>query len=287
MISGLGVGILSWRAHETLRRTLESYRARGLADLTEERAVFFNEISDADRALAAEFGFEARGDRRNLGLLEGTGALAESLRSDCLLLLQNDCPLCVSREETERYLSAAVQLLEDGRADIVRCRHRWNVGEGFSDIGNYLKYWKPEGAGRGLGARTLRGGLRPFKAHRMIGRSPYVLRRPDLRHPGLVRREGDFYIVDSSVINFTDQPFLIRKSFFMKLLDYAKTHPSHRTLNGFQVVEICLNCSWWRRQHFRIAVGEGCFTHNRFDDSFRHNHIAFNGEIVNSGGCSC
>lgn len=287
MISGLGVGILSWRAHETLRKTLESYKARGLDGMATERAIFFNEISDTDRDIAAEYGFETRGDLRNLGLLEGTAALAESMRSEYLLLLQNDCPLCVSNEETVRYLSGAVRMLADGRADIVRCRHRWNVGQGFSDIHKYLKFWRPESAGYGVGSRTVLGWLRPFMARRMIGRSPYVLQCPDLRHPKFIRREGDFFIVDSSAINFTDQPFLIRKSFFLELLAYAKAHPSHRTLNGFQVVEICLNCSWWRRQHFRIAVGEGCFTHNRFDDSFRQNHIAFNGEIVNSGGCSC
>lgn len=282
MISGLGVGILSWRAHETLRKTLESYRDRGLVGLTEERAVFFNEISDADRAIAAEFDYEARGDDRNLGLLEGTVALVESMRSDYLLLLQNDCPLCVSREEVEQYLLAAVQMIESGRAEVVRCRHRWNIGQGFSDIFKYLKYWRPESAGYGVSSRTVLGWLRPFKAYRMIGRSPYVLQRPDLRHSGLIRREGNFFIVDSSVINFTDQPFLIRKSFFLKLLAYAKAHPSSRTLNGFQVVEMCLNCAWWRHQHFRIAVGEGCFTHNRFDDSFRPDHVAFNTMIASS-----
>lgn len=279
-LSKIGLGILSWRAHETLTKTLTSYASGGLPAAIGLRKIFFNEISEADRELAARFGYIAEGSSRNLGLLEGTAALAESLDAEYLLLLQNDCPLCIPEAEMVDYLTKGVSLLEKGKADIVRCRHRWNVGEGFGDIANYLKYWNPSPESVGLGALRLKGWLRPFKAIRMIGRSPYVLENPELRHPRYIRREDDFLIVDSAVINFTDQPFLIRKPLFHKLLDYARKHPSSRTLNGYQVVEICLNCAWWRQQHFKIAVGTGCFTHNRFDDSFRLGHAAFNQGIV-------
>ena len=95
-----------------------------------------------------------------------------------------------------------------------------------------------------------------------------------------ISRDGDFLIVDSQVINFTDQPFMIRKELLLELCGYASTHRKKRTLNGFQVLELNLNCRWWRKHHFRVAVGEGCFTHNRFDDSFRSDHAAFNAAIA-------
>ena len=55
----------------------------------------------------------------------------------------------------------------------------------------------------------------------------------------------------------------------LELLDWAKAHPKRRTLNGFQVLEINLNSPWWRAQHFKVAVGEGLFTHARLDGGFR------------------
>ena len=55
----LSIGLLSWRAHETLRKTLKSYRRANLFACADDFKIFFNEISDEDRAIAAEFGVEA------------------------------------------------------------------------------------------------------------------------------------------------------------------------------------------------------------------------------------
>ena len=66
MIEGLSIGLLSWKAHETLRRTLESYARARLAANAAEFKVFFNEISDDDRALAAEFGVDSCGSENQV-----------------------------------------------------------------------------------------------------------------------------------------------------------------------------------------------------------------------------
>lgn len=269
------IGILSWKAHETIRKTLRTYEATHLRSVFDEAVIHFNSRTPEDDAIAHAFGWTPAGDERNLGLLEGTAQLAREMSGDILLMLQNDCPVCVPEEEAATYLREAKELILSGKADIVRCRHRWNVGQGFSDCANYLKYYR-----RG-GKKTLKGILRPFKARRMIGRSPYVEPNPETLFPNDIRKEGNFLIVDSAVINFTDQPFMIRKDLLLELARYAKEHPKKRTLNGFQVLELNLNCRWWRNQHYRIAVGQGCFTHNRFDDSFRTDHAAFNAEITN------
>ena len=269
------IGVLSWKAHETLTKTLNSYASTGIKDVFDEAVIYFNSRSSSDDEIAGKFGWRAAGDDRNLGLLGGTAQLAKEMSGDILLMLQNDCPVCVDGEAAGSYLKKAINLIKSGKADIVRCRHRWNAGQGFSDSLNYLKCYQNGGK------KTFYGLLRPFKAKRMIGRSPYVESHPEKIFPRYIKREGDFLIVDSEVINFTDQPFLIRKSLLLELCDYAVKHPKKRKLNDFQVLELNLNCRWWRKQHFRIAIGEGCFTHNRFDDSFRTDHFAFNKEILN------
>ena len=109
----LSIGLLSWRAHKTLRKTLDSYRASDLMGCADEFKVFFNEISEEDRALAAEYGVEAAGSPENLGIWGGMDGAAAALKGDYILLLQNDCPVVSSPEETRRWLRDGVKLLDN------------------------------------------------------------------------------------------------------------------------------------------------------------------------------
>ena len=261
--AALSVGVLSYRAPETLARTMESYREGGLAECADECCVFFNAMTQTDEEQCARYGWRCAGSPDNLGLLGGMDALARTLTGDYLLMLQNDCPLVADAPFTRRYLAEATALIASGQADIVRCRSRAHPGQGFADGKKFARYygsgWRP----------ALRRLLRPLKARRVIGRAPYAIADAERRFPAYIERKGDFLIVDSSVINFTDQPFLISRPLMLRLLDWAKAHPKKRTLNGFQVMEINLNSRWWRAQHFKIAVGEGIFTHARLDGGFR------------------
>lgn len=290
MIDDLSISVLSWKAPETIRNTLASYRESGLFGLTDDFTVFFNERTSQDDRLAAEFGVSAAGSSENLGIWGGMLKMEALMRHDYLLLLQNDNPVCVSTEEAERWLKEGVSLLKDGKADLVRMRHRFLVGEGFSDVDKYLKLYPCHDADVRFCLRELTAEdrtdtvvrrylrmVRPFKALRMIGRAPYVERRPETLFPRQIRREGDFFIVDSSVINFTEQPFLISRSRLREMFELAAARRCRKTVNGFPVMEVALNSSCWRRRHYRIAICDtGVFTHARVDDSWRETHAAFN-----------
>ena len=260
----LSIGVLSYHAHETLARTLASYDDGALIANAEEACLFFNEQTEADvRFAQGHLGWRYAGSPTNLGLLGGMDALARTMTGSYLLMLQNDCPLVADAASTRCFLTAAIDLLASGQADIVRCRSRTLPGQGFADAKKFARYygagWRP----------TLRRLLRPGKARRMIGRAPYAIPDAEQRFPTYIKRRDSFLVVDSAVINFTDQPFLISRQLMLDLLDWAKSHPKKRTLNGFQVLEINLNSSWWRDRHFKIAVGEGLFTHARLDGGFR------------------
>ena len=100
----------------------------------------------------------------------------------------------------------------------------------------------------------------------MMGRGLYIEKWPERLFPKYIWKTGDgMYIVDSKVINWTNQSILTTKRFFLQMLDYADQHPRSRTVNGFQDMEKPLNCRWWRRQHFKIGVSDGLFTHQRLD----------------------
>ncbi len=295
MIEGLSIGLLSWKAHETLRRTLESYARARLAANAAEFKVFFNEISDADRALAAEFGVECCGDRRNLGIWGGMDACAKALSGDVVLLLQNDCPVVASPEETTRYLEEGVRLIRDGKADMIRLRHRFNQGDGIS-FRRFYGYWPvhevdpraakyfdpqlPPDAGRDTLRRRLLRLVRPFGARRRVIAAIHLEAHPEQVYPQWISREGDYFLVDSEIVNFSEQPLLISKSLYLSLSDWCRAHPRHRRINGAPVMEHALNSRWWRGRHFKVGFcDEGVFTHNRFDDSWRPEHAAFNAAI--------
>jgi hypothetical protein len=293
----LGIGILSWRAHDTLRHSLESYTAcAGFLDLFDKRVIYFSDISDADRALAAQYGWTAVGGP-NAGIAAGMKNLAHALGTDYVLLLQNDNPIVEPAAFAHAHIRAAITLMQNGQAHMARMRHRWHVGEGFSDVIKYLRYfpalyiapdfsWEQAGIdARRTGdnwRKKLRRFARPFASHRMAGRSVFIEQFPDHIHPHLVSRTvsttdaDDFLIIDSAVLPFSDQCVLAPRRFFLDvLMDYVDKHPKKRTLNGFQVAEICLNTRWWRRQHFKVLQGRGVFTHRRYDGSFRPEHHAY------------
>ena len=262
----LSLGVLSWRAHETLRRTLASYEH--LLPLVDEAVTYFNAITDEDRAIAEKFGFRAEGTAENLGILGGTRALVESLRGDRVVLVQNDNPVCVPPDVLSLRLAEAKALLDGGVADVVRLRDRFDSG--FSDRAKYLRYWPGEDGAISWPMR-LRRILRPFKARRMAGRAPAVLKDPTSAHPALFARAGGAFVADSSVVDYTDQPYMASRALASDLLEWAHAHKKgFSTLNGMAVPEIVLNSSGhWRKAHLRVAVADGVFAHARFDGSFR------------------
>lgn len=295
MNRSFSIGLLSWKAHQTLRKTLESYARAGLAANADEFKVFFNEISDEDRALAAEFGVECVGDAKNLGIWGGMDACAKALSGDVMLLLQNDCPAVATPDETSRCLKEGVELIRSGRADMIRLRHRFNQGDGISFRRFYgfwpvheldpraAKYFDPQlpsDAGVDTFRRRLMRFLRPSAARRRVIAAMHLEAHPELVYPQWISRDGGFFLVDSEIVNFSEQPLLVSKKLYLSLSDWCRAHPRHRRINGAPVMEHALNGPWWRGRHFNIGFcDEGVFTHNRFDDSWRPEHAAFNAAI--------
>ena len=268
----LSLGVLSWRAHETLVKTLASYR--DLLPLVDEAVVFFNEISDEDRAIAGKFGFRAEGSPENLGILGGTLGLVRCLGGDIVMSLQNDNPVNVPPDVLAVRLDEARQLITAGRADMVRLRDRFDPT--FSDRGKYLAYWPGPDARDTLLLR-LRRLLRPFKARRMAARAPAVFDDPAAVHPDIFMRCGGAFVAGSRSVDYSDQPFLAPRSLALELLEWADAHKARsRTLNGMPVPEIVINGRYWRGRNLRIAVTDGIFAHARFDDSFRKGNAAYN-----------
>ena len=271
----LSLGMLSWRAHDTLRKTLSSYTH--LLPLVDDAVIYFNALTPEDKAIAEEFGFRAEGGPENLGILGGTLGLVRCMRGDTVLIVQNDNPVNVPPDVLAARIEDAKRLLSSGAADMVRMRDRFDPT--FSDRPKYLEYWPADGAADTLSLK-LRRLLRPFKARRMIGRAPAELKDPAAAYPNVFKRDGFAFITDSRHTNYSDQPYMASRALTLELLEYADAHKEHsRTLNGRPVPEIIINGPYWRKRRLRVAISEGIFAHARYDDSFRKDNAAYNAAL--------
>ena len=283
----IGIGVLSWNAHKTLTQSLDSYRDNGFLDLFNERIIYFSDITDKDRAIAKQYGWQYVGGA-NEGIAGGMKNLAVNMMSDYVLLLQNDNPIVEDCTFAKRHILEAVELMEHKQCDLVRMRHRWQVGEGFADARKYIEYYGVQNASSEFIKREhgqlkslsddfvkkLKRFMRPTKAKRLRGRSIFVEDAPEKIFPDVVDKKDDFWVVNSSVLHFTDQCLLISRKLWLEMfVPYVENNQgSTRSSNGFKAPELVINGAWWRNSHFKIAQGQGLFTHNRFDGSFRDNH---------------
>ncbi|MEO1207407.1 MAG: hypothetical protein AAFV45_13865 [Pseudomonadota bacterium] len=262
----LGLGVLSWHGYETLEASLKTYPASGFLDLFDERVIFFPEITDQGCVLAARFGFEAKGQPQNKGIMDGFRGLANAMQSDTVVMVENDCPLIESCEEAAKQIATAQHLIENGSAQVVRLRSRRDPGEAFDTADKYMRLYPPTTA---HGIDQLKAGvlrrLRPGKARKLIGTSVYVEAEPAQKFPGTITDAGSgFYLAPTDAITWTNQSIMIDRRFFLdNIIARAENVTGRRTVNGFKNLEIELNDHWWRSRPWTVAIAPGLFTHRR------------------------
>jgi hypothetical protein len=288
----VGVGILSWKSHKTLEKSLQSYEKIGFKDYFDEIKIIFQEITTEDKELAEKYGYDYVGIEKNVGIQGGHKLIYENLKTDYILVLENDNPLVEDKNTVTERLFKAMELLENNVIDVMRLRHRWDFGEGFS-LEKYLNFFSIEELHEKYSyldvkdnfienvKKTIKRFIRPSKIERLAGYSLYCEKYPEKIFPKYIKKiDEELYIVSSHILTWTNQSVLLKRKFYGELLKYADENPSSRAANGFQDLEKPLNSKWWRNQNYQIGVGEGIFTHNRFDDSWRESHHAFNKVIV-------
>lgn len=287
----VGVGILSWKSHKTLEKSLQSYRAVDFKSLFDEVKIIFQEISSSDRELARKYNYDYVGSETNLGIQGGHQLICNTIKTDYILVLENDNPVVEPSSIVYARLLQALELLQSGKIDMMRLRHRWKFGEGFS-LDKYLKYFDIKNLHENYChdkikynkvnsfTKKAKRFFRPSKALRVCGYGMYYEKFPDKLFPKYIKKlDDEVYGVSSYIMPWTNQSVLLKRELYQELLEYAVKNPSSRTANSFQDLEKPLNSSWWRKQNYQIGIGEGIFTHNRFDDSWRKTHHAFNKNI--------
>ena len=286
-MKNLGLGILSWYGYDTLVHSLDSFVEGGILDLFEEKVIYFQEIDDDARSIAAKYGFEAIGTSENLGIYGGFRGLSESMTSKYVLLLENDFSLIKSCEDATRQLSIGLDLLESGRAVKVHYRDRHEYENEYDEkkISKFHRFFPSSGSS--ILQRLFSFFVRLFSFSRFrdyVSLSMFLFRRPQDYFDFVdYDEELDFLFYPTSYYRWSNWSFMIERTFFLEeiLSRVESVHtPIGSLVNGFKCIEWEMNRAhdvplflrrlgvpWWNRQDYKIATPEsGLFLHDRIDN---------------------
>jgi hypothetical protein len=234
------IGILSWKSPKTLHQTLTSYKENGLLDLTDDVAIYFQEISETDLAIAEEFGItKIYGDERNIGIGAAFTTLVESAKYEYVLLLENDWELVEDYDSTQTYIIEGLHLLIQKAVDVLKYRSRFNWGDPLY---------------------TLQFAHRERDCPEHMGEAMHWLHRADQIYPDVFSQVewggSQWFVMPSKHVSHTNNPCMHSKTFYLK-------HISPFSGSGVDLEGNILK--YWQSSDFKVAHGTGLFKHNRID----------------------
>jgi len=235
----ISIGILAWKSGQTLVDTLATYYQNSLNEIISDITILFQEVSEQDKQIADYFSIPYIGLDNNIGIGMGLLRLAESSQSDNILLLEHDWKLIENKETTYQRLQSGIELLDKGYK-CIRYRHRNNPGFphfSFKHIGNELEYYDDY--------------------YKM--KSPHLLDSlhwldPSKSFPDKIQKEGEYFTSTSRWGNWTNNPCMYKKEFYINSVLNFKDDSNQITSEG----EVAI---WWAQQNYKVAHGEGLFKH--------------------------
>lgn len=253
------LSILTWKAPDTLRRTLQSLEP--LRGLFSDRLVICQESDPREIDLATQYGYRAIAISNNVGIQEGLALAVEKSAGELVLVLENDCNY-IGGESGNAQLEACLTRFRQHNFDVIK------LGElPANPREKYMKYWDQTFPPK----RTLLGMLRRREANACKAE---VIAFPEFEPnavPEIEKLDDHLFLTRSKHAVWTNRAILVSKDFFLgQLLPFARSNPTARRVNGLPDLEHAINSpknrNWWRSADFRIGlVKPGLFGHKRYD----------------------
>ena len=231
------IGILTWKDHDTLINTLESYRQNGLLQLTDDIILYAQEANENDVKISDMYGLTAIIEsKHNVGIGRAFNDLFHYAKYDKVLILENDWILLEDKVVTHDVIKSSMEVLDD-IVDFVRLRHVKTPGDPLY--------------------------TRQFANREMD--SPYHLldaihwHGEDLKYkfPDKIGQIKDFMFTDSEFGNHTNNPFMCTKEFY---------NTSIKPFSGEGIeLEGKINEHWIKANHIVAHNTTGLFTHFRIN----------------------
>ena len=269
----VSVGVLSFKAPQTISRAFRAHRESGLIDCAGEFFVHFNAITEEDRRVAEEAGVCCTGTEENRGIYGGFRAIAEHAKNPYVLILENDVVPLPGAPVSECLKSCISDMIRhDIKTFCLRSRHEPGQGTPY---GKYVKTFgltdpivagliaHKTGAFAKLKMFLEHGGIDKFRAA-----SLFCERHPEKVQKHAIRKlPSGNYLTDSRYRNWSNQAVLVERQYFLDVVcRRVEEHPDPRLVNGHQDIERALNRRWWRRRRDPMGhAADGVFTHCRLD----------------------
>jgi hypothetical protein len=235
----ISVGILSWHSGQTLVDTLFSYYQNGLLDIVNDTTILFQEITNEDKQIADHFKIKYIGLNDNIGIGKAFIELTNNAQTENILLLEHDWKLIENKNITYDRLASGLELLDQG-FNFIRYRHRKQPGFPlFSQTpyqNNELNHYDPD--------------MDLVSPHLLD--SIHWIDNPEIKFSDKIQKQGGYFVTTSRWGNWTNNPGLFKKQFYIDIVTPFA--------GGGIDLEGKIG-GWWARQNFKVAQGEGLFTH--------------------------
>ena len=234
----ISIGILSWNSPQTLTDTLTTYFDREFLHNVTDVCILFNEVSGEDIKVANHFNIPYLPYKENIGIGKAFKELTKQAKTDNVLILENDWQLIEDLPTTLNRLQSGLDLLNGGY-DVIKYRHRTNPGYPLFTSqykGKELDYYDD---------------WSDFKSPHLLDAIHWT-DKPEKKFEGKIGKSGEYFTTTSRWGNWTNNPCLYKKDFYLN------------TIEPYMGEGIDLErkiAYWWPRQSFKIAQGEGLFTH--------------------------
>lgn len=237
----ISIGLLSWKSTDVLINTLTSYFNNHLFEIVDDVNIFFQEFNENDKKIVSHFGLNYIPSPTNVGIGKAFIELAKNAKNENLLILEHDWELIENPQTTYLRLKSSLDLLNQGFKQI-KLRHRIKPGHPLFSRkaykGNELNHYD---RGMDLISPNLLSCI-------------HWIDHPEKKFEQIEKKE-DYFITTSRWSNWTNNPCLLKtKSYLEYVLPFAG--------KGIELEGKISH--WWARQNFKVAHGEGLFTHNDF-----------------------
>jgi glycosyltransferase involved in cell wall biosynthesis len=239
----ISVGILTYNAPKTLKRTLESYS--NLIKETDDLFVIiqYSDKQSTEQKVCESFGIRSVCLKDNGKMAWGFKAICENAKHENVLFLENDFVIKSGEKEVKSFMKNCMHFLTNG-ADLVRGRSRTNPGNPNHAYINLRHFSKEK-----------------MKHNTHLSESIYWLQDPEKVYSNIsliepIDNDGKWYVTSSKYCNYTNNPFACKKDFFTRtilpFIQFGKNLESELTVH-------------WSKQDYKCVFGPGLFTHDRLD----------------------
>jgi hypothetical protein len=260
----ISVLVLAWKSPVTLDYSLSTYNSSSLFHFVSEVIIFFQEINEKKIKSVQEYGYPIKviGSENNTFISGGLQKLVEAATYPYILFLELDFYIderFYGKNEVYNEMLNAYRILESNLSDIYFMRSRTNAGKP-----NYA-----EGSFRGNEMKHISdNGTHVCTYH-------FWIKNPVEEFPTLFsycdNNRTRSFCISSRYCSWTNNPYIIKKDFFLKNLSpaldsirqFTKNSTNSKQYKEYNLVENWFldYKSYWIEKDYVCAMGEGLFSH--------------------------